>query len=78
EIKRLKDVVAVTPATPNKAADTAIITVVPKSKPSSKSTEDLVHGIRGAGAGITADTGAKLLVTGSTAMNIDVSQKLND
>ncbi|WKE71219.1 MMPL family transporter [Streptomyces sp. WP-1] len=78
EIKGLKDVVAVTPATPNKAADTAIITVVPKSKPSSKSTEDLVHAIRGKGADITAKTDAKLLVTGSTAMNIDVSQRLND
>ncbi|MEW2620699.1 MMPL family transporter [Streptomyces sp. NPDC048106] len=78
EIKGLKDVVAVTPATPNKAGDTAIITVVPKSKPSSKSTEDLVHEIRGKGADIEAKTDAKLLVTGSTAMNIDVSQRLND
>ncbi|MEU3032561.1 MMPL family transporter [Streptomyces incarnatus] len=78
EIKGLKDVVAVTPATPNKAGDTAIITVVPKSKPSSKSTEDLVHAIRDKGANITAKTDAKLLVTGSTAMNIDVSQRLND
>ncbi|WP_416483191.1 MMPL family transporter [Streptomyces sp. CL12] len=78
EIKGLKDVVAVTPATPNKAGDTAIITVVPKSKPSSKSTEDLVHAIRDKGADITAKTDAKLLVTGSTAMNIDVSQRLND
>nr|WP_202517624.1 MMPL family transporter [Streptomyces sp. SID685] len=78
EIKGLKDVVAVTPATPNKAGDTAIITVVPKSKPSSRSTEDLVHAIRDKGADITAKTDAKLLVTGSTAMNIDVSQRLND
>ncbi|OIK24069.1 MMPL family transporter [Streptomyces malaysiense] len=78
EIKGLKDVVAVTPATTDKAGDTAIITVVPKSKPSSRSTEDLVHTIRGKGADITAKTDAKLLVTGSTAMNIDVSQRLND
>ncbi|MER8056850.1 MULTISPECIES: MMPL family transporter [unclassified Streptomyces] len=78
EIKGFKDVVAVTPAAPNKAGDTAIITVVPKSKPSSKSTEDLVHAIRDKGADITAKTDAKLLVTGSTAMNIDVSQRLND
>ncbi|MGW0995449.1 MMPL family transporter [Streptomyces sp. NPDC002523] len=78
EIKGLKDVVTVTPAVPNKAGDTATITVVPNSKPSSKTTEDLVHAIRGKGAGITAATDAKVLVTGSTAMNIDVSQKLND
>jgi RND superfamily putative drug exporter len=78
EIKGLKDVAAVTPPVPNKAGDTATITVVPQSKPSSVTTEDLVHSIRDAGAGIKADTGASVLVTGSTAMNIDVSQKLND
>ncbi|MGQ5636290.1 MULTISPECIES: MMPL family transporter [unclassified Streptomyces] len=78
EIKGLKDVVTVTPAVANKAGDTATITVVPKSKPSSQTTEDLVHAIRGKGADITAKTGSKVLVTGSTAMNIDVSQKLND
>ncbi|MFH8239339.1 MMPL family transporter [Streptomyces sp. NPDC018321] len=78
EIKGLKDVVAVTPPQPNKGGDTATITVIPDSKPSSVATEDLVHAIRDAGADIKADTGAETLVTGSTAMNIDVSQKLND
>ncbi|MEV5985795.1 MMPL family transporter [Streptomyces sp. NPDC052051] len=78
EIKGLKNVVTVTPAAYNRTGDTAVVTVVPGSKPSSTTTEDLVHDIRAAGAGITADTDAKLLVTGSTAMNIDVSQKLND
>ncbi|MEV5887241.1 MMPL family transporter [Streptomyces sp. NPDC052020] len=78
EIKGLEDVAAVTPPVPNKAGDTATITVVPQSKPSSVTTEDLVHSIRDAGAGVKADTGASVLVTGSTAMNIDVSQKLND
>ncbi|MEU6366181.1 MMPL family transporter [Streptomyces sp. NPDC046931] len=78
DIKGMKDVVTVTPATYNKSGDTAMITVIPGSKPSSGTTEDLVHGIRDAGVGIKADTDAKLLVTGTTAMNIDVSQKLND
>ncbi|MFD9115950.1 MMPL family transporter [Streptomyces bottropensis] len=78
EIKGLDDVVTVTPATFNKAGDTAMITVIPKSKPSSTQTEDLVHSIRDAGAGVTADTDAKVLVTGATAMNIDFSQKLTD
>nr|WP_202516408.1 MMPL family transporter [Streptomyces sp. SID486] len=78
EIKGLKDVVTVTPAAPNKAGDTATITVVPDSKPSSATTEDLVHAIRDKGADIAAKTDSQVLVTGSTAMNIDVSQKLND
>ncbi|MFE9925762.1 MMPL family transporter [Streptomyces sp. NPDC005774] len=78
DIKALDDVVSVSPAAPNKAGDTATITVVPDSKPSSVATEDLVHDIRDAGADIKDDTGADVLVTGATAMNIDVSQKLND
>ncbi|MFE4546808.1 MMPL family transporter [Streptomyces sp. NPDC056785] len=77
-VKDLKGVVSVTPATYNKPGDTAMITVIADSKPSSVKTENLVHTIRDAGDGITADTDAKVLVTGSTAMNIDFSQKLND
>ena len=78
KIKALKDVSTVTPATFNKDGDTATITVVPDSKPSSVTTEDLVHGIRDAGTQIKTDTDSTVLVTGTTAMNIDVSQKLND
>ncbi|MFF1516818.1 MMPL family transporter [Streptomyces sp. SID14446] len=78
EIKGVKGVVSVSPAVPNKSGDTAMITVVPDSKPSSVKTEDLVHAIRGTGGEIKADTDATVLVTGSTAMNIDFSQKLND
>ncbi|MFF8608848.1 MMPL family transporter [Streptomyces sp. NPDC015346] len=71
KIKVLDGVVAVTAPTPNKAGDTAMITVVPKDRPSSVETEELVHDIRDA-------TGDNVLVTGATAMNIDFSQKMND
>ncbi|MFF0017107.1 MMPL family transporter [Streptomyces sp. NPDC005374] len=74
-IKGLKDVVTVTPATFNKAGDTATITVIPDSKPSSVQTEDLVHTIRDE---VASKTDADVLVTGTTAMNIDFSQKLTD
>ncbi|MEU3750717.1 MULTISPECIES: MMPL family transporter [Streptomyces] len=70
-IKGLEGWAAVTPATPNKAGDAAMITVVPKDRPSSVATEDLVHDIR-------ESTGDEVLVTGATAMNIDFSQKMND
>ncbi|MFE9329146.1 MMPL family transporter [Streptomyces sp. NPDC006925] len=78
DVKGLDDIAAVTPATYNRAGDTAIITVVPSSEPSSAATENLVHGIRGTGEDVKSSTGAEVLVTGSTAMNIDVSQKLDD
>ncbi|MFD6799558.1 MMPL family transporter [Streptomyces cyaneofuscatus] len=71
-------VVTVTPAAFNKAGDTAMITVIPKDRPSSHATEEVVHDIRDAGKDIKADTGAEVLVTGATAMNIDFSQKMND
>ncbi|MER7518967.1 MMPL family transporter [Streptomyces sp. NPDC126499] len=70
-IKGLEGWAHVTPPTPNKAGDTAMITVVPEDRPSSVRTEELVHDIRGA-------TGDDVLVTGATAMNIDFSQKMND
>ncbi|MFH8259462.1 MMPL family transporter [Streptomyces roseolus] len=70
-IKGLDGIAAVTPATPNKAGDAAMITVIPKDRPSSGATETLVHDIRDA-------TGDEVLVTGATAMNIDFSQKMND
>lgn len=70
-IKGLEGWAAVTPATPNKVSDAAMITVIPKDRPSSTATEGLVHDIRDA-------TGDDVLVTGATAMNIDFSQKMND
>ncbi|NUK53719.1 MMPL family transporter [Streptomyces lunaelactis] len=71
EIKGLDGVAAVTPPTLNKAGDTAMITVIPKDRPSSAETESIVHSIR-------ADSGDDVLITGATAMNIDFSQKMND
>ncbi|MFE2985549.1 MMPL family transporter [Streptomyces sp. NPDC059262] len=78
DIAATDGVKTVTPPAFNQAGDTATITVVPSSKPSSTQTEDVVHTIRDKGADIKADTRAEVLVTGATAMNIDVSQKLND
>lgn len=77
-ISGLDDVLSVAPPMINKAGDTAIISVVPSSKPSGIETENLVHSIRDAGGEIKSDTGASVMVTGTTAMNIDVSEKLND
>ncbi|MFJ8888799.1 MMPL family transporter [Streptomyces sp. NPDC102402] len=78
DIEGTSGVAAVTPATFNKAGDTATITVIPEDRPSSVATENVVHSIRDSGADIKSETGAEVLVTGATAMNIDFSQKMND
>ncbi|ROO84988.1 RND superfamily putative drug exporter [Actinocorallia herbida] len=53
----------------------ALITVVPGSGPDSAATTELVHTLR---ADLTDTDGARIYVTGTTAVNIDVSQKLDD
>ncbi|MFE9823649.1 MMPL family transporter [Streptomyces sp. NPDC005791] len=78
EIEGIDHVAAVTPAVFNKAGDAATITVIPQDRPSSTDTESVVHSIRDAGADVKGDTGAEVLVTGATAMNIDFSEKMND
>ncbi|MDT0443798.1 MMPL family transporter [Streptomyces johnsoniae] len=62
----------------NEAGDTAVLTAVPGTAPNTTETADLVHTIRDAVGGAAADTGAEVLVTGTTALNIDVSQALGD
>ncbi|MET8008914.1 MMPL family transporter [Streptomyces sp. NPDC005271] len=77
-IAGLDGVAGVGPAVFNKAGDAAVINVVPKYKPSSVDTEKVVSDIRDHAGSFKSDTGAEVLVTGQTAMNIDISQKLND
>ncbi|MFF0445641.1 MMPL family transporter [Streptomyces sp. NPDC004609] len=77
-IEKLDGVAAVAPGPLNKAGDTGMINVVPEDRPSSLKTEDLVHDIRDINSAVKSDTGATVLVTGMTAMNIDFSQKMND
>ncbi|ASQ93748.1 MMPL family transporter [Streptomyces sp. 11-1-2] len=62
----------------SRTKDTAILTAVPRTAPNSGETKDLVHAIRGAVSGVEADTGATILVTGTTAMNIDISEAMSD
>jgi RND superfamily putative drug exporter len=54
----------------------ALITVTPKSGPSDASTQALVDDIRTAVKGVDADTGANVLVTGQTALGVDISESL--
>ena len=77
-LRAIDDVVAVAPPVLDRGRDLAIITVVPGSGPSSAATQDLVTTIRGEASAIQQQTGARLSVTGQTAMNIDISQRMSD
>ncbi|MFJ5264974.1 MMPL family transporter [Streptomyces sp. NPDC088387] len=62
----------------SESKDMAVFTAVPRTAPSSGETKDLVHTMRGSVSGVEADTGADVLVTGTTAMNIDISEAMSD
>jgi RND superfamily putative drug exporter len=87
------DVAQLVPATPAadapKAAKTAyqqqlaathlaLLTVIPKSGPSDAATADLVGHLRTAVTGVEAQTGARVLVTGQTAVGVDISTSLSN
>ncbi len=55
----------------------ATITVIPTSGPSDEATKDLVADIRASVADLPAETGARALVTGQTAVGVDISDKLS-
>ncbi|MEU1995521.1 MMPL family transporter [Nocardia gamkensis] len=62
----------------NQAGDTAMLTAVPQTAPTATETKDLVYALRKEAGELRATTGATMLVTGTTALNIDMSQKLSD
>jgi putative drug exporter of the RND superfamily len=76
-VAKLGDVAMVTPPMLNRAGDTAVLSVVPKDGPISVSTSDLVKTIRGLSRQFQRQTGAEVLVTGKTALDIDISSRLN-
>jgi RND superfamily putative drug exporter len=77
-IKTLPDVAAVTPAVLSPDGSTALLTVIPASAPTDQKTTDLVHAIRAEQTTLYHRTGAEVTVTGQTALNIDVSNKIGD
>jgi RND superfamily putative drug exporter len=72
----LPGVSAVGPTTVNPAGDTGVLTVVPTDGPNSASTRQAVTTIRAHADDLRAETGAIVLVTGQTALDLDTSDKL--
>ncbi|MCK9930743.1 hypothetical protein MXD62_26940 [Frankia sp. Mgl5] len=72
----LPDVASVSTPSFNAGGNTAMIKLVPKAGPNDTATHDLVAAIRRSSDRLESATGAELLVTGRTALNIDISQRL--
>ncbi|MEU1165157.1 MMPL family transporter, partial [Streptomyces sp. NPDC005921] len=60
----------------NKAGDTAVFTATPSTSPTDEKTKTLVKTIRGERPAIESAAGASFEVTGNTALNIDISGKV--
>jgi len=78
-IKPIPGVVAVTQATPNEGGDTALIQVIPPAGQTAPSTTALVNELRQRVPALEKKYAVSgMLVTGSTAINIDASARLGD
>jgi putative drug exporter of the RND superfamily len=73
-LAREPGVVTAAPAASQNGA--AVIQVIPTTGPNDTATADLVNRIRGDRTAIEGNTGATILVGGTTASNIDTSDKL--
>ncbi|MFC7260268.1 MMPL family transporter [Streptomyces lutosisoli] len=71
-------IVSVSAARFNQDGDTAVFSAVSAEAPTSEKTKDLVQTIRDDRPATEASTGAEFEVTGTTALNIDVAQKMQD
>ncbi len=78
QIMALDNVQAVIPAGVSEDARTMIFAIVPIEGPATEATETLVKEIRDLEASVESEYQSTLGVTGITASNIDVSQKLAD
>ncbi|QJX80329.1 MMPL family transporter (plasmid) [Priestia megaterium] len=78
DLQKLSDVKMVAPAIPGPSEKVYMINVVPNSGPDDIKTKKLVKLIRDKSSQTEKESGIELMVTGTTAMNIDISQKLND
>jgi RND superfamily putative drug exporter len=74
-LAELPDVAKVTPVTTQNGI--SLLKLIPKSGPGDSATTTLVHSIRDDRAAIEGQTGAHILVGGTTASNIDVSAKMS-
>ena len=76
DLSAVPGVATVSPPIQNAAKNVTVVDVIPTSGPSSVATKDLVAAIRQKSAAVAAPFGVRVLVTGPTALAIDISAKL--
>lgn len=77
ELKTYPNIGTVAPAVPGPSGTLSLISVIPATGPHDVETVDLVKLIRTKAPEIRQNTSVEVMVTGSTAVNIDISEKLN-
>jgi len=77
DLQKLDDVAYVSQGIPDEGLDTAIIQVIPSSSPTDQRTKDLVQSIRDLAPSIEKQYDTAISVTGSTAVGIDISNRLS-
>lgn len=78
DIRSMPGVQGITVATPNQNADTGLVQIIPTTGPDDPATADLVHRLRERHDAWLTEYGIDTSVTGSTAVQIDVTQRLSD
>ncbi|GAB47823.1 MMPL family transporter [Mobilicoccus pelagius] len=76
EIAAVPGVERVTLSTPNRKADTGVVVAIPETGPTDARTADLVRDLRDRLPSLEKKYDTKLAVTGHTAIQIDVSDRL--
>lgn len=77
-IKDLPDVASVSPIIPSPSGQAAIINVLPETGPHDIRTTELVQSIRDHADKNLQKENVDVLITGSTSVNIDISEKLSE
>jgi RND superfamily putative drug exporter len=78
DLESVDGVATVGPGLPDETLDTAIFQVVPTTAPDSHDTKELVERLRDMKGEIEADYGTPIVVSGQTAVAIDVSTQLTN
>ncbi|RED54518.1 MMPL family transporter [Cohnella lupini] len=77
DLGTMENVAAASPPMLNEAGNLAIVSVTPKTGPNDDLTHDLVQSIREHGKQLVSQAQIQLMVTGVTAINIDMSDRIS-